>query len=66
MMFDFMGWEEAAWLIEQGVERAIKRGKVTYDLARFRSDATEVSGSGASPISGRIIRSTPGLISSAW
>ena len=43
MMFDFMGWEEAAWLIEQGVERAIKRGKVTYDLARFRSDATEVS-----------------------
>jgi len=43
MMFDFMGWKEVAGLIEKGVEMAIRGGKVTYDLARFRSDATEVS-----------------------
>lgn len=43
MMFDFMGWKEAATLIEKGVETAIKRGRITYDLARFRPDSTEVS-----------------------
>ena len=43
MMLDFMGWREAARLIERGVEAAVKRGRVTYDLARFRSDAEEVA-----------------------
>ncbi|RTZ90523.1 MAG: NADP-dependent isocitrate dehydrogenase [Deltaproteobacteria bacterium] len=43
MMFDFMGWGDVAHLIERGVEMAVKGGKVTYDLARFRPDAVEVS-----------------------
>jgi len=43
MMFDFIGWREAAELIEKGVEEAVKKGKITYDLARLRLDATEVS-----------------------
>ena len=43
MMLDFMGWREAAVLVERGVEIAVKRGKVTYDLARFRPEAEEVS-----------------------
>ena len=46
MMFDFMGWREAARLVEKGVERTIRKGRVTYDLARFRPDAVEVSCSG--------------------
>lgn len=43
MMFDFIGWREAAEIIERCVEEAIKKGKVTYDIARLRPDATEVS-----------------------
>lgn len=43
MMLDFMEWGEAAELIEKGVGEAVKKGKVTYDLARFRPDATEIS-----------------------
>ncbi len=43
MMFDFLGWKEAARLIEKGVAEAIRRGRVTYDLARFRPDAVEVA-----------------------
>ena len=56
MMFDFMGWKEVARLIEGGVEGAIKRGKVTYDLARFRPDAIEVS---CSRFSEEIVRNFP-------
>ncbi len=43
MMLDFMGWKEAAHLIERGVETAVQKGRVTYDLARFRPDAEEIS-----------------------
>ena len=43
MMFDYMGWEEAARLIIHGVENAIKSKRVTYDLARQIPGATEVS-----------------------
>ncbi|HPS93847.1 MAG TPA: isocitrate dehydrogenase (NADP(+)), partial [Deltaproteobacteria bacterium] len=32
MMFDYLGWTEAAGLIRQGVERAIMDRQVTYDL----------------------------------
>jgi len=42
MMFDFMGWREAALLVEKGIETAIKKGRVTYDLARLRPGATEI------------------------
>ena len=35
MMLDYLGWGEAARLIETGLERAIESGTVTYDLARL-------------------------------
>jgi isocitrate dehydrogenase len=43
MMFEQMGWQEAADLIVRGIERAIARKTVTYDLARQMPGATEVS-----------------------
>jgi isocitrate dehydrogenase len=43
MMLDYMGWSEAGQLIVKGVENAIKAKRVTYDLARQMSGATEVS-----------------------
>ncbi|MEP6506915.1 MAG: isocitrate dehydrogenase (NADP(+)) [Gemmatimonadales bacterium] len=46
MMFEYMGWNEAAKLIVSGVEKAIKTKKVTYDLARQMPGSTEVSTSG--------------------
>jgi isocitrate dehydrogenase len=51
MMLNHMGWNEAADLIIRGMERSIKDGHVTYDLARLmkregREDVTEVSCSG--------------------
>jgi isocitrate dehydrogenase len=35
MMLEFMGWQEAADLITQGLSAAIAAGEVTYDLARL-------------------------------
>ncbi|MBD1921054.1 NADP-dependent isocitrate dehydrogenase [Microcoleus sp. FACHB-831] len=35
MMLEFMGWQEAADLIKQGIGAAISNGEVTYDLARL-------------------------------
>ncbi|MDB4876063.1 MAG: isocitrate dehydrogenase, NADP-dependent [Gemmatimonadetes bacterium] len=46
MMFEYMGWNEAAKLIVKGMENAIKSKRVTYDLARQMPGATEVSTSG--------------------
>lgn len=43
MMFEHMGWNEAADLIVKGIENAIKTKKVTYDLARQMPGSTEVS-----------------------
>jgi isocitrate dehydrogenase len=37
-----MGWNEAAALIEKGLERAIAQKTVTYDLARQMTGATEL------------------------
>jgi isocitrate dehydrogenase len=34
MMFEFMGWVEAARLIEEGLSRAIEQKTVTYDFER--------------------------------
>jgi isocitrate dehydrogenase len=47
MMLDYLGWGEAARLIEAGLERAIEAGTVTYDLARLmreegRADVREM------------------------
>jgi len=51
MMLQHMGWPEAADLILAGMRKAIKDGKVTYDLARLmkaegRKDVAELSCSG--------------------
>ena len=35
MMLEYMGWQEAADLIKQGLGRAIANAEVTYDLARL-------------------------------
>jgi isocitrate dehydrogenase len=42
MMFRFLGWHEAADLIEQGLERAIEDKTVTYDFERLMEGATKV------------------------
>ena len=45
MMFRYMGWNEAADLIVNSMEKSISEGSVTYDLARGRTDATTLSSS---------------------
>jgi len=42
MMFRFLGWNEAAALIETGMERTIEQKKVTYDFERLMEGATKV------------------------
>jgi isocitrate dehydrogenase len=42
MMFRHLGWGEAATMIETAIERAVQQKKVTYDLARQMSGATEL------------------------
>ena len=46
MMFRYMGWNTAADLIVETMEKTILEGKVTYDLARGRSNAKTLSSSG--------------------
>jgi isocitrate dehydrogenase len=43
MMFRFLGWNEAAELIERGLESTIEQKKVTYDFERLMEGATKVS-----------------------
>jgi isocitrate dehydrogenase len=45
MMFRFLGWNEAADLIERGMERTIEQKKVTYDFERLMEGATKVKSS---------------------
>jgi len=42
MMFDFMGWKEAAQLIEEGIARTIQQKRVTYDLERLMPGAKKL------------------------
>lgn len=42
MMLEYMGWIEAASIIEKALEQSISEKIVTYDLARQISDAREV------------------------
>ncbi len=42
MMFDFLGWGEAARLIEEGIARTILQKRVTYDLERMMEGATKL------------------------
>ena len=43
MMLRYMGWDEAADLINKGLGGAIKAKKVTYDLHRLMDDGVKVS-----------------------
>ncbi|ACV59355.1 NADP-dependent isocitrate dehydrogenase [Alicyclobacillus acidocaldarius] len=42
MMFEYMGWQEAADLITRAMEKTIAQKIVTYDFARLMEGATEV------------------------
>jgi isocitrate dehydrogenase len=42
MMFDFMGWNEVAELIEEGIRRTVQQKRVTYDLERLMPGATKL------------------------
>jgi len=42
MMFEFMGWKEAAHLIEDGIARTIQQKRVTYDLERLMTGAKKL------------------------
>jgi isocitrate dehydrogenase len=42
MMFRYLGWGEAAETIERGLAETIRQKRVTYDLARQMSGATEL------------------------
>ncbi len=42
MMLDFLGWTEAARLVEDGMRRTIEQKKVTYDFHRMMEGATKV------------------------
>ena len=52
MMLDFMGWKEAAKLIEDSLEKTILQKFVTYDFERQTAGATKV---GTSEFATRII-----------
>ncbi len=43
MMLEYLGWKEAAALIDKGIVGAIKDKKVTYDFARLMEGAEKVS-----------------------
>jgi isocitrate dehydrogenase len=42
MMLDYLGWKEGAALVRSALQKAIRAGRVTYDLARQIEGATEV------------------------
>ena len=43
MMLEYIGWREAADLINDAYPKVIEKGTVTYDFARLMDNATEVS-----------------------
>jgi isocitrate dehydrogenase len=52
MMFDFLGWSEAARLIENSMEKTIQQKFVTYDFERQMQGATKAK---TSEFAGRMI-----------
>ncbi len=42
MMFEYMGWQEAADLIHTGMSESINKKRVTYDFERLMDGATKV------------------------
>ena len=57
MMFRFLGWTEAADLIEQGMESTIEKKTVTYDFERLMPGSTKVK---TSEFAGHIIQNMNG------
>jgi len=43
MMFDYLGWKDAADLVRDAVEATISSGRVTYDLERNLEDAEKLA-----------------------
>ncbi len=62
MMFRLMGWNEAADLIEHGMERTIEKKQVTYDFERLMEGATKVK---TSEFAGHIIENMDVAVLSA-
>jgi isocitrate dehydrogenase len=58
MLFDFLGWKEAAKLIEDGIARTIQQKRVTYDLERLMPGATKL---GTSAFASAIIENMKGV-----
>ena len=52
MMFEFLGWNEVAKLIEEGIAKTIRQKRVTYDLERLMTGGTKL---GTSAFAGAII-----------
>jgi isocitrate dehydrogenase len=42
MMLEYMGWNKAAKLIVKGIERSIRKKRVTYDFERLMKGATKL------------------------
>jgi isocitrate dehydrogenase len=42
MMFEFLGWQEAGKLIEDGIAKTIRQKRVTYDLERLMTGGTKL------------------------
>ncbi|MFM7154139.1 MAG: NADP-dependent isocitrate dehydrogenase [Bacteroidota bacterium] len=42
MMLEYMGWDKAAKLIVKGLERSIRKKRVTYDFERLMKGATKL------------------------
>ena len=42
MMFQHMGWNEVAKIIEDSIARTVQQKKVTYDLHRLMEGATKL------------------------
>src|SRR5437588_803326 len=59
MMFEFLGWKEAAKLIEDGIARTIQQKRVTYDLERLMPGATKL---GTSAFASAIIENMQGAV----
>src|SRR5436305_3935399 len=59
MMFDFLGWKEAALLIEQGIALTIQQKRVSYNLERLMPGATKL---GTSAFASAIIENMQGAV----
>jgi isocitrate dehydrogenase len=60
MMLDFMGWGEAARLVENSMERTIEEKRVTYDFARLMEGATKL---GTSEFASAVIENMTAAVS---